>query len=438
MGILQTRPDALNSEGTVTNIGGGSLADNNDSTYKIFAPPSHTDWHHGDISGIDGVTYRILQVRPIARWRRYNGDFTINSNIELVDGGAYMVGASLGGSGHGTFTTWGSWFQNNGGGGEWTQAQVNAARVKFIDFGGGSTGPEVIELYMETEYHTRPNVSNVGPSGTNPGATRRPNVTWSFSDPDGLYGQAGYRVKVFTAAQGNPDVGSPVWDSGDVGNGNQSRTIDFDLNDGTYWVYVKVAKWFRSAYWWSAWGSNSFTISFPPGAPSALQRTGEESDTTPNFAVYLSDLGGQQAKARFEIYQSNRTTLVGTVDSAYLSSDGTATAEYSSALGVATYSVRAKSIDSGGTESGYTGWVDFDVTQIVTKDLVVNYDVKQEVSKSINVLWDVNANNTKDFTFLWDINELIAPKDMRLLWDVETPWIKVPEGAGVWAKVREL
>lgn len=106
--------------------------------------------------------------------------------------------------------------------------------------------------------------------------TSRPTVTWTHAQADG-YTQASYRVKVFTAAQTNPDTATAVWDSGTVNSATGSAQITSDLVNGTtYFVYVKTRTYTSTANddGWSLWGSGtaasgiSFTVALPaPTAP---------------------------------------------------------------------------------------------------------------------------------------------------------------------------
>lgn len=280
MGVTQIRPTSDYADSGTTYIGGGSLSDNNDGTYRIFYAGAYTECNMGDIGALAG-NQRILQVRPIVRMDRYNGAFTIDTHLYQTDGsGNYQDCAYIGGSGGGVFTVWGNYQQSSPSGTEWTVGQVNALRVKVQDFGGGSTSPEIMELYADVDIRTQPTISGVGPTGTNPGATRTPTASWSFSDPDGLQGQLGYHVKVFTSAQGNPDVGGATYDSGDLVGGGNSHTITTSLADGTYYLYVKVSKDFRGGHWWSGWGSSSFVINDTPSTPTSPSPSNASTITT--------------------------------------------------------------------------------------------------------------------------------------------------------------
>ncbi len=202
-----------------------------------------------------------------------------------------------------------------------------------------------------------------------------------------------------------------------------------------------------------------------PNTPTNLAVTTPTSDTTPGFTCDVTDPDlGDKIKARFEIETSGGVSI-GSVDSAFEAGlSPTRTAEYTSALSIGNYRVRAKAIDEAGGQSGYTSYVDFFIGTITTKDLAILFDVKvitnkdlallydiKEITnkdleilfdvldkivtnKDLEILFDIAGITEKDLALLWDVKEE-ALKDLVLLWDSDIPWTEVTTADIVWTEV---
>lgn len=184
----------------------------------------------------------------------------------------------------------------------------------------------------------------------------------------------------------------------------------------------------------------SFVIEYEtnqsPSTPTALQVTSIGSDTTPSFSAAVSDPDTtQQIKSRFSIYQNDETTLVGTVDSTLTAGAHTATAEYTSALSLGTYKVRAKTIDDSGAESSNTAFVAFNITTSVTKDLNLLWDQRAPAEKDLDLLWNIAESNQKDLELIWHTLINVDPFTLTLRWGKKTSWQRVTESADTWEKV---
>jgi hypothetical protein len=227
------------------------------------------------------------------------------------------------------------------------------------------------------------------------------------------------------------DIHYTKWTRSGTSYGTAVRTDEPGNNANAFtfvWFSGSTLRWVYTA------GNNSpyqikydqLTLNVAPSIPTNLARISDATDTTPLFSADISDPNtGQQIKARFEI-QTLAGAAVGTVDSAFRSGAGNVTAEYSSALAVGQYKVRAQTIDDLGLVSAQTAFVNFDVTQTVTKDETLKWDVRQYVFKDVSLLWDVLTNNSKELTLLWNVYQSVAPKDITLLWSVEPVWVDVP------------
>lgn len=172
---------------------------------------------------------------------------------------------------------------------------------------------------------------------------------------------------------------------------------------------------------------DQLALNVAPNIPTALQRTDvSNTTTTPSFSAAMSDPNvGQNVKVRFEIWNRARSVQTGSVDSGFSAAPATVTATYSSALPVGQYSLRAFAIDDAALQSGYTAWVDFDVTQYVTKDRTYLWNTRQYSTHDATILWNTLANNAKDLTLVWGVRINASPKDLTLLWKVDPVWTKV-------------
>lgn len=186
-----------------------------------------------------------------------------------------------------------------------------------------------------------------------------------------------------------------------------------------------------------AWIEVTYTYNAPPGTPTGLQVTSPVTTTTPTFQAVVPDDG--TAKARFEVYDNAGTTLLGTVDSSFVTGNTAASATYGSALPVGQYKVRAQTIDDIAQASGWTSMLSFQINTAVTKDSTYLWNVASPtvpVSKDQTLRWNVAENNAKQQTLLWTVYQAVIV-DSRLLWNVKTAWAPVPETPSTWTEVPE-
>lgn len=168
----------------------------------------------------------------------------------------------------------------------WTQADIDALQAHYMSPPGASGGTKSVgvqELYADVLYNERPVATATAPTGTIANTTR-PQVAWTYSDPEGD-AQERSRVKVFSAAQYgaggfDPETSTPVYDSGEVYGAGTTHDLDADLdNNTTFRAYVKTAD-VGSGGRYSAWSFIQFSIAVtPPPAPS-LTITNQQTDAT--------------------------------------------------------------------------------------------------------------------------------------------------------------
>lgn len=206
------------------------------------------------------------------------------------------------------------------------------------------------------------------------------------------------------------------------------------------WFSGSTVRWIYTA------GNNSpysvkydqLVLNQTPNVPTALSRVLPNTVTTPTFQASISDPDtGQQVKARFQLFQSDGVTSIGTVDSGFVTTSGTVTAQYASALSVGTYKVAAAAVDAIGAISAYSAQITFYVTSDVPKDSILVWNVAQLSSHDTILVWNVLASNSKDIVLLWNVTTQVV-LDRTLLWTVNTPWINKPfdpNAPEVWTEV---
>jgi len=174
---------------------------------------------------------------------------------------------------------------------------------------------------------------------------------------------------------------------------------------------------------------DSISLNSVPATPTDLTVTSDVLDNTPVFSASVSDPDtSQQIKGRFQIYQNDGTTLVGTIDSALRTGAGTVTAEYASALPVGTYKVQAATVDDAGAVSAYTAQTTFYVKTTVTQDEQFIWDTDALINVNSDMRWDVLVANQKDFSFSWHIKQE-ASTEKTFFWNDYPIWTPVDADA---------
>lgn len=170
-----------------------------------------------------------------------------------------------------------------------------------------------------------------------------------------------------------------------------------------------------------------------------LQNLGPPSNTpTPTFSALVSD-PSLQVKARFTVYQSDGSTIIGTVDSNYITGSGIVQATFNTALPIGTYKVSATAINTNNEQSAASGQVTFIVANAVPKNYTLLWNVDSfftVVQDNLSLLWTVNEDNVKSFTALWNIEGIVS-KTLGLKWNANPIWQEVEDLEPVWAKVAE-
>jgi hypothetical protein len=180
-----------------------------------------------------------------------------------------------------------------------------------------------------------------------------------------------------------------------------------------------------------------------PSVPTGLTRTSAGSDTTPVFEASLDDfdfLFSEQAKIRFQVLTSGMVAI-NTVDSSFRSSAGVASAEYTSALAVGNYNVRAKTIDDDAAESAYSAALAFSIRSLIQKDIEFLYHVKENLNKDIEFLYNTQSSSTaqKDLSLLFNVERAVptpVEKDLEFLFEVSIGWQSIEVTDTIWVPVE--
>lgn len=162
------------------------------------------------------------------------------------------------------------------------------------------------------------------------------------------------------------------------------------------------------------------------------------STPTPTFSALVGD-PINQVKARFYIYQSDGSTLIGTVDSEYITGEGIVSAQFNTALPIGTYQVRAKAMSSVGEVSAFTSLLIFYVTTPSSKDVNLLWDALSfvtAVSTDFTIFWDSVENEAKQLKMYWTTDANVI-KDLDMRWNVNLYWDDVEENETIWVRVAE-
>lgn len=174
-----------------------------------------------------------------------------------------------------------------------------------------------------------------------------------------------------------------------------------------------------------------------PSTPTSLQVDSGPTDTTPGFSCSVSDPDLlEQIKARFTIYESDQSTVVGTVDSSFRQGNGSVSAEYNTILPGGTYYVDAQSIDDGGLSSNKTAKVQFQIQSTASLDTKLRLDIAAFDLLDTTLLVDVESSTLLDTILRLDVavDDIF---DTKLRLNVDTGWRRVDDTPvdSIWTRV---
>lgn len=226
---------------------------------------------------------------------------------------------------------------------------------------------------------------------------------------------------------GHYDFDTAVW-THNVGE-FESTTTDDDpqiaVNPGAQFGYNMLIYVRRnSGSNWQLRAEEDITFNnHTPSTPTGLSCTTPVTDTTPGFSCSVADVDLlEQIKARFTVYQSDMSTVVGTIDSSFRSGSGSVSANYPTPLTPGVYYVGAKAIDDGGASSSETSKVQFQIQGTYSLDADLICDVAAFASIDIDLICDIESSSDLDIDLILDITTS-DQLDIDLLIDIDTGWI---------------
>lgn len=437
MTVQVLRPDGTVSNGWGSNWIGGSThhgvqSDNSPAstggaaatgTYSIGVVGS------GLVLSVGGYTLAGNQKVERARARAWYTTFSSGNaaiwDLQLLDpavvGGSGAVIATVSTNNSlNTITEQSTpWTTSAYNGAEITQSVINSLNINLFSTGGSPTAPDIYESFVDIDVRTQPTVviTSVTPS------SHKPQVLWTYTDPDGLSGQSAFQAKIFTIAVANgggfnADTSTAYDSSGEVTNASQGWQGTRLLPNGTYRAYVKVAKLFRgSIHWYSAWTSWTFTINDVPPAPTAVGPTGSEVVNTDiptlraTVAANSSYNWAGRVKAQWQLAQDfGFGTGLRTIDEpvADFRSQGATTeiVPISQQLFQGTWYIRAREVDELGSYGAYSAIGSFLVSHppnAINLNPTNDQTLQYGANGAVTFTWTFSDTSPTDFQTAYQI-----------------------------------
>lgn len=290
----------------------------------------------------------------------------------------------------------------------------------------GTAFIEHYESYLDIRYFTEAGTPT-GLTAANITTTPRPTFSWSHVAGASAGTQNAFRVKVFTLAQASiggfsVDTSPHTLDSGIVQSGTSSYLAGFDIPNGvTYRAYVQTFNGGSGVNTpASAWSAlHQFTTAIPVPVPTALTPVVSAVSTTSRPAVGASVAamtGGVQIKREWTLATDASFTLnVRTIIDDTLGSTKSGTVAFPvlpARLAQGTWYIRARTLDSFGVASAWTGTNTFSVLHAATSS-------NRQPSSGIALAYEA----TKQVTWVFNDPD---PEDYQLKYEVELWKLSAP------------
>ena len=257
------KPPAVGFSGDVFFGGDGSLRDNSDSTNVQVGSINDTSSARVDYLLDDAplaANERFVDMRYRARRRSTSGatDADVTAYFPS-DNSEFATQLPLDTSSTSYSEAAGAYFAPSAA--YRTQARLNEMRYRIHARSGTSARPEVSEGYIDIRTNYAPTANDVGPAGDQ--ETTGLAATWTTFDSEGD-AQAGYQVRLFTAAQYqapgfDPSTSTATFDTGDVLGAANSHDLPSPLATGDYRVYVRLRDLHGFGTWsYAAFAANDF------------------------------------------------------------------------------------------------------------------------------------------------------------------------------------
>jgi hypothetical protein len=371
MAVTTVRPNGtISGSGNFTLTGGGAtahatLSDNSDSTYLA-----------NSTSGVATLTLdvgtftlagneSVRQVRVRARVLTPTVYGKVNLNIGTRQAGAtkYSSALSIRGQNAAATTLTGAWISTSPFGGRWSQSDINDLRIQLTEYKTGADEANVYELYVDVDVATEATTTVSSPTGTITD-TAKPEVTFTYTDPDATDQQSAYEVKVFSAAQYGasgftPELSAASYESGVISSVDLSHTLNDYLDNATYRAYVRVAKNLGGILFWSDWAFSGFILNVARPATPTMTASWDESTSRASITVTGTSSGSFDSQF-FEVQRSEDggitySTIRGADQLVPSSGYASTVYDYEVKRGI-TAKYRSRSIGAVGTGFANTAW----------------------------------------------------------------------------------
>jgi hypothetical protein len=297
MTVVTTRPNA-------TIFGSGTphsdTSDDNNATFISIGGSGAPIGALGKVLGFAEPTapanskYKQMAVRVRSRKSgspAAKAGYTLSKNKTSISDGTKLVESE-------PSVTWASWTVHT----VLTTTKSGTNNLVLTTWIRSTTAVEVAEIWLDTTYVERPEVTVDGPTGTLTDTTA-PEITWSVErDTSGGFATA-YEIKVFSDAQYgaggfNPSSSTPTQFIEESSSARRHQLVE-PLADDTYRAYVRVAQTVNGSLWWSAWAYTEFTIladrpdppvdPVNPEDPGGLTATGQSDQARIQIDVETTD-----------------------------------------------------------------------------------------------------------------------------------------------------
>lgn len=240
----------------------------------------------------------------------------------------------------------------------------------------------IYKCWFRVEYHTRPTIKVIGPSGNQ--GTSSPLIEWTYEQEDGdLQDHIDYKIYKRSNtldASFDPDQTGPLFEGRKVGDLRQF-ILPHALPPGNYIIYLRAESEFGCH---SAWESKSFTVLAPvPGIPAV---TATANDAKSSIELTAQDTSNilTAGKANWEVfdddleYVANNCTVVRDTDTALPS------------IGEASFQLTASTAATMDITSPY---VDVAELQDFTMRAHFHSDANDRTVNMVASFFDVNYNS---------------------------------------------
>lgn len=297
MATQTLRPNGtVSGSGNFTLLGGGgtahaTLSDNSDATYLINSTSGVATLVLDNATYTATATETFRRVRVRVRVLAPTANGRVNANIGTRQAGIvkYSAGLSVRGQYAAITTLTGAWLSVSPFGAAWTQNDIDSLRVQITEYETGADECNIYAVFVDVDTATQPTTTVTSPTGTITD-TAKPEVAFTYTDPDATDEQVFYQVKVFSAAQYgiagfDPANSANSYDSDIIASSEQTHTIAEYLTNATYRAYVRVGKSLGGTAFWSDWAYSGFTVNVTRPSTPTLTASWSEANSRATMTI---------------------------------------------------------------------------------------------------------------------------------------------------------